>query len=311
MEMTDTREMLEERFAALADTDEQESQTQNEPGVGSLTADPTAIGSQPPADEWLNAPKSFKAEYAEQFKTLPPEWRKYLIEREGETEKGFSHINNELNQRKWIDEILTDERKAAFKEKNVSPADYFKGLVNLADILDSDPHNGIKYIAQRLGIDLSGKEVSNEQVPAFMSELETIKKEMAGFKQYMEQAHKERALADLKAFTGAKDEQGNLVNKYFENETIKSEMARLMRAGLASNLKEAYERALWQSPEIREQLIREKIEKEMMQKTADAQKAKTAAFSPKGKQAAFASDKPKTTRELLEEKFEALESSDN
>jgi len=54
-------------------------------------------------------------------------------------------------------------------------------------------------------------------------------------------------------FQAAKDEAGNPVHPHFE--TVQNEMARLIQAGVAGDLKDAYDKAVWANPDLRAQQL--------------------------------------------------------
>lgn len=87
----------------LAASAEMQSRPENE---NNMTDGEQSSENASSVDEYLDAPKSYKKEYAEKFKTLAPEWRKYLTEREKETERGFSDFGNKLNGYKWVDSVF-------------------------------------------------------------------------------------------------------------------------------------------------------------------------------------------------------------
>lgn len=109
----------------------------------------------PPAeDEFLLPPRSYKKEYAEYFKSLPPEMRRYLHERESETEKGFSRLNNELNNRRWLDDAFS-ARSARLGRLGICKAkDWVETMAKIDDDLEKDPFGTLQTLAKAYGVHL-------------------------------------------------------------------------------------------------------------------------------------------------------------
>lgn len=118
----------------------------------------------PPAEpdtDYLTAPRSYKKEYAETFKTLPPAMRKYLHERESETEKGFSRINNELNNRRWIDDAFAS-RSSRLEKLGINKAqDWVETMARIDDALAADPNQTLHELAQIYGVKDSASAAQN------------------------------------------------------------------------------------------------------------------------------------------------------
>ena len=114
-----------------------------------------------PETDYLTAPRSYKKEYAETFKTLPPEMRKYLHERESETEKGFSRINNELNNRRWIDDAFAS-RLSRLEKLGINKAqDWVETMARIDDALAADPNQTLRELAQIYGVKDSASAAQN------------------------------------------------------------------------------------------------------------------------------------------------------
>lgn len=118
-----------------------------------------AVDTQPePApktdEDFLTAPRSYKKEYAEAFKSLPPEMRRYLHERESETEKGFSRINNELNSRRWIDEVFAPRSERLGKLGISKAKDWVEAMARVDDALETNPLATLQNLAAAYGVSL-------------------------------------------------------------------------------------------------------------------------------------------------------------
>ena len=115
-------------------------------------------------DDFLLPPRSYKKEYAESFKALPPEMRRYLHERENETEKGFSRINNELNSRRWIDEIFNCRAERLGRLGICKARDWVETMAQIDDALDTDPVGTLQTLAEAYGVRLCAAGPNNPGV---------------------------------------------------------------------------------------------------------------------------------------------------
>ena len=105
-------------------------------------------------DAYLEAPRSYKKEYAELFRTLPPELRKYLHERESEAERGFSKINNELSSRRWIDDVFNRRHQRLERLGINRPQEWVETMACIDDALEKDPKGTLRFLADTYGIKL-------------------------------------------------------------------------------------------------------------------------------------------------------------
>lgn len=122
-----------------------------------------------PAEDYSEAPRSYKKEYAETFKTLPLAMRKYLHERESETEKGFSRISNELNRRRWIDDTYASRAERLGKLGISKAQDWVETMARIDDALDTDPNAALQQLAQIYGVNLH-----SSAAPDFSKELSPL-----------------------------------------------------------------------------------------------------------------------------------------
>ena len=171
------------------------------------------------SQEYLEAPRSYKKEYAELFKSLPPAMRKYLYERESETEKGFSRINNELNNRRWIDEVFNLRAKRLERLGIQTAQDWIKSLAAIDDALEENPQTALHQLAQIYGVNLPTDNASQIITEFSNSSQEPIvKKDMLSADLNSESANK----STLSALQ-------NLENKF-------NELAKLFKAHLDDNI---------------------------------------------------------------------------
>lgn len=295
MENNETREILEQQFTAAAEMHSPDEQ-------------PVAAGEQIPeavpqtVEEYSSAPVSYKKEYAETFKSLPPEWRKYLTERESEAEKGFSRLNNEVGNRKWIDDVFTPRQERLKANGIQSSKQWVEGLASIEDALENNPHETIKAIAEAYGINLNSQEPQQPEGQDFRSlaqKLSSLEQGFTNIQQTFQQQKQSEVKQIFDSFVGAKDETGNPKYPHFED--VRQTMSSLIQSGQSATLEDAYEKSIWLNPKIRENLVKQQTESSLAQKAKEAEKAKMAGFSPKGK--IVPAEENLSTRQILEKEI--------
>jgi hypothetical protein len=135
--------------------------------------------------------------------------------------------------------------------------------------------------------------------------------------QQQQQRQQAEAQAQLAAFESATDETGNSLRPFFQD--VKQDMARLMQAGIASTLEQAYEAATYARPDIRAKIeesreIARRREEEAKRRE-EAARAKLAGSSVSTSSAPAptpsADDEDLSLREMIARQFEAARSRDS
>ena len=286
--MSDIREELEKNLAS-AETQSKETNANEEQPVN-----------QEPAvtDEWMDAPKAYKKEFQDSFKTLSPEWRQYLIEREKQSERGFSDMGNKLNDLKWVDNLY-NTRAERLKANGYSKAqEYIEQLVQIEDALSADPQSTLQALAEAYGVKFN----DNTALNSLQRQVNDVQQLVAAQRQYIQQQQQETGNRLVNEFVNAKDEAGNPKHPYFND--VREVMTDLIRKGAANDLDTAYNMAIWTNGDIREKLIQAEKAKELATKVDKAQKAKDAGFNPTSKTVPPA--KEETLRDSLERIYEEL-----
>ena len=265
--MTDLRQQLEDAWTSADEQSSAQPQTvattsenNNEPAP----AEPTEV---------ITAPNSYKQEYKDSFNQLPTEWQKYLATREKEVEQGLSKARNQYS---WVDKVYNDRREALAAQGYNSAQDYINDLVLISDALAKDPTATLEALRSNYGVEASGQE-NNALQRQLMALQQTVNQQQS----YLNAQRQESIMNALNAFMNAKDESGNAKHIYFDD--VRDEMVALLKSGLAKDYEDAYNQAVWRVESVRNKMIAAQAKAELEQKTATAQKAKTAAFEPTSK----------------------------
>lgn len=265
--MTDLRQQLEDAWTSADEQSSAQPQTvattsenNNEPAP----AEPTEV---------ITAPNSYKQDFKDSFNQLPTEWQKYLATREKEVEQGLSKARNQYS---WVDKVYNDRREALAAQGYNSAQDYINDLVLISDALAKDPTATLEALRSNYGIEANGRE-NNALQRQLMALQQTVNQQQS----YLNAQRQESIVNALNAFMNAKDESGNAKHIYFDD--VRDEMVALLKSGLAKDYEDAYNQAVWRVESVRNKMIAAQAKAELEQKTATAQKAKTAAFEPTSK----------------------------
>ncbi|HCU58437.1 MAG TPA: hypothetical protein DIC64_00460 [Alphaproteobacteria bacterium] len=282
--MSELRDELEKNFAS-ADLQSKE----NAVNATESNEDEQALDHQ----ETIAAPKSYTKQFQEDFKSLSPEWQKYLTERERQIEKGFSDMGNKINAGKWADKFF-DERKERLENLGFKSAeDYIGKLILLDDAMQESPEQTLRYLAKTYGIEQKNNNaLSSLNEQKFLSDL-------AQYEQAIQKRQSDAAFFDVSRFEEAVNDNGQLKHPFVKD--VKAQMIGALKGGEAKSLEEAYQKALWLNEQTRDKMIEEKINDVLSQKFEEAFKAKEISFSPHSKETA--APKELSLREELEAQF--------
>ncbi len=284
--MNDIRKELERNLKASV----QETQEQS-PDIAPETA--VAEPQETVVEETVViAPKSYRKQFADEFKNLSPEWQNFLLERESQIEKGFSEINNKVNSYKVLEDLFKQnyERLSPCFEK---AKDWLEGLAKIDEAMDKNPLRTIKAIADYYGIKIEFPNHRNIRANSEIIErLEQLEHGFNALQNHYKKEKSARFAEEIESFGKKCDENGCLMHPFYAE--VKEQMAEMLAKGFVGSFDEAYGVAIWLNPNTREKLIGKQIE----ERASQAQKSQDAAFAPKGK--AVAPTKILSLREELE-----------
>jgi gas vesicle protein len=239
----------------------------------------------------VKAPSSWK----------PAAQEAYLKAERGEalTPEEVRILTNEANRResdfhRGVEEFKTHAQKAKAYEAAIAP--YQQTLQNMgvdaptaiASLLKadhtlrySDPATKAQYfqqLAQQYGINL--EQIQNPpqydpQTQYLMQQLNELRQSQQQWHNSIQQQEQTRANHELEQFSQAG-------NAHFD--AVRGDMADLLETGKATSLQDAYEKAVWMNPDIRQSLIEQQRFDAQKKATSEAQalRAKSAAVSVKG-----------------------------
>ena len=273
--MSETKEELQHRIQSVDEEIKTEEQEVKE-----------SLDEAEDTDEYTKAPKSYEEEIAKTFCELPLDWRKYLHAREEEVDKGFSDLRERALMHKWIDEIYASRSDELQKNGVKTSDEWLKKMVEIDAMLSQNPADTINMLAVSYGVG------NNQKTP------QSVKSQV----NLSEALSKQLVDKQLNDFVSEVDEGGSLKHPFFK-EVVK-DMYGLISKGLAKDLLDAYETAVWLNSATRNKLIEKRTKEALQIKSKNAQKSKEAGFYPKGKAPEIKKDL--SLREELEMRFAEL-----
>jgi hypothetical protein len=279
--------------------------------TGTVTTDP-AVTEAP-----LEAPQNWAAKDKEFFTKHPREIQQWVLDRHKAMEGDYTKKTMELapfrKEREQLDEIFSpyDERIQLAGSTRV---DEIKRLVAASAYLERDPKAGIQWLANAYSVDLSNLAQGTTQSqpdPALKQVTEQVtnlqramKAQQDAYQQHQMQVH----LTKVTTFAQEKDAQGNLKHPFFED--VSDDIVKSLKAGLANDLQDAYDRAIYANPDTRAKVIAAEDAKRKTQLETERKKkaeaAKKAGFDVRGQGAAASTAAERNSlRADLESAFES------
>lgn len=271
------------RFAPKAP--EETAPAEEQPKDPVVAKEPVAPVAEQPAEpvDAVRPPPGWSPAAKVAFDGLPPEVKQAVAQREVEVNKGFE----KLAAYKPIDRFMDMARNSGTTLDRA-----LENYVGMENKLRQDFPGGIVELCQRQGIHpvalanqiLARNGVAPSEAPAGDAQpghqtpqvdLTPIHQELNALKSYVQQQQTAGVQSEIERFAS------NPKNTFFEN--VKADMGRLLNAGYAESLEDAYEKACWANPEIRDLLIKQQsAAPDTSAKAAVATQARTAAKSITG-----------------------------
>lgn len=221
-------------------------------------ADQTAETVVEQAKPAIDAPISWSAEQKAKWASLPPDTREYIAQRDRESHEAISRAGQQIKAFEPIREVI-EQHGHTFQRNGLQPHEGIARMMAVHNMLETNAPAAIAEIAKAYGVNLQGYSDEQNATPESprIAELEArLARQEAHLTAQMRQRQEAesnelaREIADF-----AKDKP------HFES--VRKVMAGLMTSGAAETMKDAYEKAIYADPTIRQSLQME------AQKTAE------------------------------------------
>lgn len=238
-------------------------------------ADQTAVTTQEQATPAIDAPLTWSAEQKAKWASVSPDLQAYIAQRDKDQHDAITRAGQQVKAYEPIGKVV-EQFAHVFQKNGLQPHDGISRLLAVNEMLEANPRAAIEQIAKAYGVDLQGQATQDDNpVDPRIGELESrlAKAESYLTAQQRQQIETEQASLAREIADFAKDKP------HFE--AVRGIMAGLMSSGAANDLKEAYERAVYADPTIRQSMIADEQSKAEAKRKADeaerVKKAKQAA----------------------------------
>lgn len=242
--------------------------------------------SQPitPAVPAIKPPDGWNAAAKAKFATLEPDIQAEIVRRETDMHRQFTTQDQDRTLGKGIREVAAPYL-ATIRAEGGDEKQAFQQFLNYAHIMRSgtpaQKAQALQAVAQQYNVELGQplqQAPQNQQFETLNQRLDRLERERQEEIQQRQVQEQSALTSEIDAF---KAEPGH---EHFE--AVKTLMGTLLQSGQATNLKEAYDQAIWANPEIRSTLTSaqnaEAEQKRLSEANARAGAAKRAAGSITG-----------------------------
>ena len=284
-----------------------------------------AVVGEPGAGQTIAPPASWSATAKAKFSALDPVIQAEVLKRESDMERGRAQWQAGAERLNRLDRVLAP-RSQQLQLRGLDEVQAINALFAAQDYLERDPVEALLYLGRTVGVNwqalgarlqgqapAQGGQPGPARVPQQLAPLfQQVQTLTQWAQQQQQQAQQDRISGHL---SQVQQFAADPKNVYFEN--VREQMGRLIKAGAATSLEDAYSQACWANPEIRPLMLQAQAgEREAQRKAADlakVQQARHASGSLTGSPAPGASSgsrgpSPKTVRGGLEQAWDALAS---
>ena len=250
-----------------------------------------AEAEEAPELEAIQPPQHWPQDFSEEFSALPIEAQHMFMKRykqmEADHTKKTQNIAKYKKRQDAFDEIMAPF-KGDFERAGMDDVGAVRQLLAAHDYLRKDPRNAIAWLANQYGVDMgaigndpaSEDEFADPQVKALQQQVA----QLTGFiqnQQTQQQSHEQASTQSfIDQFAAETDVNGNPAHPHFEK--VRNVMGTLISNNNATDLKTAYEMAVYADPELRKTELERvaasqsqaKVKTEAVQKAKKAQRSK-------------------------------------
>lgn len=271
------REGVEAAFKAMRDRPRDEAgrfaAAEAEKAKALLVAPQTPLAPvvQPKPERPADMPKAWGADKSQLWAAMTPEQRAYVTDRESQMEGFHSKFGGLAPWHEAAAANNTTLPEVLDRVNRVETAmiqDPSQGLTMACEMVGMDRNATAKALMgalQKLGVQIpahSDQTWQPEQPQALPPEVAALRQELDGIKSIFARQQEDRQRAELgKAQEQVKSFFADPANKYANDvaNEISAELKAMKAMGIPLDLPKAYERAMWNRPDLRAKLIAEQV----------------------------------------------------
>lgn len=228
------------------------------------------------------APNTWRKQAAEKWGSIDPDIQDEIERREADIRNGIEQYRSKAQAADAFEQAIAPYR-ATLNGFGIPPHEAIGRLLATEHGLRygnaQQKAAAFRQLAADYGVELTGLAKEAPQIDpnlaALQQELGQLRSQLAQRETFAQQSEMQRLNSQISEFAKS--------HPHFES--VRESMGRLIEAGLATDLDEAYEKALWASPDLRQTLLAEQQEKarqEATRKTEEARKAAAVNVPVKG-----------------------------
>jgi hypothetical protein len=297
-EKVDRRDLLSEQFDEIG----------SQPSEPVIQAEAAEEQEEEPI--WSKPPSSWKRDYHEPWQSVDPKVREYVWQREEEMRSGIEPMKAKAQFADQMNKAM-EPYLPTIQGLGIDAPTAIQALMQADYTLrNSAPNEKRAYLAQlasQYGINLGDVEYDQQVNPIdpaiyeLRNELNNVRGEVVGWKRQQEEVQNQTLLSEIEQFATKAD--------YFED--ARPTMIQLLNAGMATDLQDAYEKAIRFDPNLSEQVQQSRqAEADAARRKANntaAKSAKAAAVSVRSSTPGFQpTTKAQDRRSMLIEQFDSV-----
>ena len=246
---------------------EQQAAESAAPAEETDTTDQPATREDEPASQAIAPPASWSDAEKAHWTSLSRDAQETILRRERDIDKALAERANESQAVAPLREVL-----APYQSKHammgMSDAEAVRRLLIAQEMLEKDPDRAFPELARAFGYDLRrlAPQLTQQTPPQQQQQQQFRDPRVDELLTTMQQREQQQALAAVEAF--GKDP----AHPHFAD--VRSHMGTLLQSGAATDLQDAYDKAVWATPSVREKLLAERERSAQAEReTAAKQKA--------------------------------------
>jgi hypothetical protein len=237
-----------------------------------------------PATPSVSPPGALKSEFKAKFGELPPEWQQEFSRCESEAQKALRNQDEDRMFGRRINQLVSPYLPT-IRAEGATPEKAFENYLQTAHVLRQgtpfQKAQALHAIAQQFNVDmnlpLQGAH-SNPEIADVRQELAKTRSELQALVQQRQQQEDLGLRSQIESFS---TQPGH---EHFE--TVRTHMGALLESGVAKDMEEAYQQAIWAHPDLRSTLVEAQLkateEKRIAEQKALSERARNAAVSVSG-----------------------------
>lgn len=226
----------------------------------------------------LPRPAAWSADKEPLWASLPPEAKEYIAEREKQANDRISQQGQQLKQAEPLTQVLKDYPRF-FEQRNMTPAEGIRTLIEAQALLESDAYTGIRWLAKSFGVDIGAiANGTNAEIDQLRAELAALRKDQALRSARDSEASFRNVESTIEKWSADKEFYAEVESQMeIALQAIPRQRADGTEKSHVELLDEAYETAKWATPSVREKLLAKEreareAEKSQARRAADASK---------------------------------------